>query len=76
MQQIPRKWIEKHQKEHYVHKNTNKHKLNIYSQKFGLFNDINNKKSISETKSIYKNNYNLHLSNNDDDGRRIFKGRE
>ena len=46
----------------YVQKNTNKHKLNVFAQKSGLFNDINNKKSISAIKSIYKNNYNLHLS--------------
>ena len=43
--------------------NTNKHKLNVFTQKFGLFNKITNKKSISATKSKYKNNYNLNLSN-------------
>ena len=48
----------------HVHKNTNEHKLNIFTQKSGLFNDINNKESISATKSIYENNYNLHLSPN------------
>ena len=55
--------MEKHQIIHYVYKITYKHKLNVFTQKSGLFKDINNKKLISVTKSIHKNSYNLHLSN-------------
>ena len=46
----------------YVHIDTKKQKPNIFTQKSGLFNDINNKESMSATKSTYKNSYNLHLS--------------